>query len=91
MKQSDSSWKINNQPNLESSLPSKSSNYYKMNTDQPGKESFKDRKLPVHVTTKVEQKTKTDPNESGESEPADQEQLIHLENATNTPGTRFKK
>ena len=41
MKQSDSTWKINNQPNVESSLPSKSSNYYKLNTDQLEKESFK--------------------------------------------------
>ena len=62
-----------------------------MNTDQPEEESFKGGKMPDFIMTKVEQKTKTDPNESGESEPADQEQLIHLENATNTPGTRFKK
>ena len=41
MKQSDSTWKINNQPNVESLLPSKSSNYYKLNTDQLEKESFK--------------------------------------------------
>ena len=94
MKQSDSTWKINNQPNVESSLPSKSSNYYKINTDQPEKESFKVRKMPDHVKTKVEQTTKNNPNESEESndfKPADQEQLIHIKNTTNTPGTRFKK
>ena len=94
MKQSDSTWKINNQPNVESSLPSKSSNYYKLNTDQPEKESFKVRKMPDHVKTKVEQTTKNNQNESEESndfKPADQEQLIHIKNTTNTPGTRFKK
>ena len=94
MKQSDSTWKINSQPNVESSLPSKSSNYYKINTDQPEKESFKVRKMSDHVKTKVEQTTNNNPNESEESndfKPADQEQLIHIKNTTNTPGTRFKK